>query len=228
MSETRRVSGDSNRDCRSILQYFNTPVLILFFVALAFTTASCGKSPDIPIIASGAEYMDRLKDAEKLSSDILARYETEGKIEEADKKKLREALVLFDGLVAFAPDNFGAYFGKGKIHEALGEPEKEFAAMQKFIELAPPRPIEEVKVLLAEAHYVVAKSFENRKEYELAKRNAERSVKYVRAPNYLSILASCLLRENKVQEAHTLVDEALRLDPENPRAKLLHTMLKHE
>jgi tetratricopeptide (TPR) repeat protein len=202
------------------------PKYLLFLLTALIFVFGCGKSSDIPIIASGAEYQDRLAKAQRLSADILEKYENGEALTEADKAKLREAQKEFAGLIAFAPNNFGAYFGASKIEYALGRPEAAFGHMQKFIELAPADPIADVKRLLAEAHFVVAKAYEDQGEFELVMRNAEQSVKYFRSPDYLAMLASALLREGREEAAHKLVDEALKADPEHSRAKQLHSLMK--
>ncbi len=210
-----------------VLRYFTTSILFATIAIAAMTAAGCGKSPDIPIIASGPEYKDVLAKAEKLSTGPIEKFEAGEALNSEDKNSLREAQKQFDGLIAFAPNNFGAYFGASRISAALGNKETAFAHMRKFIELAPQNPIPEIKRLLAEAHYYVGKSFEDQSEFELAKRNAERSVGYFRNnPNYLALLASCRLRENRGEEAHKLVDDALKLDPNHARSKQLHAMMK--
>ena len=191
--------------------------------------SGCGKDPGIPVIASGSEYTDNLNKAEELSKSALKKFENGETLTDADKKKLSEAMVLFKALVAFQPEGFGPYFGLAKIHQSLGEPQPALFYMKRFIEYAPPRPIPEVKRLLAEAPYTCGRIFEDKGEFEEADKEAESAIKYFRAnPNYLSLLASAKQRANKSEEAHKLVDEALKLDPNNGRAKELHLMMgKH-
>ena len=187
---------------------------------------SCGKDPGIPVIASGSEYTDNLNKAEELSKGALEKFENGETLTDADKKKLGEAMVLFKALVAFQPEGFGPYFGLAKIHQAIGEPQPALFYMKRFIEYAPPQPIPEIKRLLAEAHYTCGRIYEEMGAFEEANIAAQTAVKYFRThPNYLSLLASAKLRDNKPDEAHKLVDEALKLDPNNGRAKELHRLM---
>jgi tetratricopeptide (TPR) repeat protein len=183
----------------------------------------------MPVIASGSEYTDNLNKAEELSKDALGKFENGETLTDVDKKKLNEAMVLFKALVAFQPEGFGPYFGLAKIHQALGEPQPALFYMKRFIEFSPPSPIPEIKRLLAEAHYTCGKIYEDMGEFEEANNEAITAIKHFREnPNYLSFLASAKLRANKTEEAHKLVDEALKLDPNNGRAKELHRMMgKH-
>ena len=186
----------------------------------------CGKDPGIPVIGSGSEYTDNLNKAEELSKATLEKYESGEKLTDEDKKKLKEAMVLFKALVAFQPEGFGPYFGLAKIHQALGEPQPALFYMKRFIEYAPPRPIPEIVRLLAEAHYTCGRIYEDMGEFEEADKHAEASIKHFRNnPNYLSFMASAKLRAKQTDEAHKLVDEALKLDPNNGRAKELHRMM---
>lgn len=224
-------------------------------LAIALLMVGCGKKPDIPVIASGAEYSDILDEAEKLSRAPLERYEKGEELSKEDKDNLQEALRKFEGLVAFLPDQFGAYFGAAKIQMALGAPEKALVHFQGFIEYAPANPADQFKPALAEAHYSLGTIFEDLGQFDLVKANAEKAVEYSRAnANYLSLLSSVKLRdkdgliesmkkfkdpkelqalknaaEDLEKEAHRLVDEALAIDPSNGRAKQLHSMmLPHE
>ena len=200
----------------------------LIFLALVCLTIAvgCGRDPGIPVIGSGSEYTDNLSKAEELSKAALEKYENGEELNDNDKKKLKEAMVLFKALVAFRPEGFGPYFGLAKIHQALGEPQPALFYMKRFIDYAPPRPIPEVVRLLAEAHYTCGRIYEDMGEFEEANKHAWTAVKYFRKnPNYLSFLASAKLRVKKNEEAHELVDEALKLDPNNGRAKELHRMM---
>ena len=59
-----------------------------------------------------------------------------------------------------------------------------------------------------------------------AGRCAAEAVKWVRKnPDYLAMLASAKLREKDAKGARSLVDEALKLDPENGRAKQLRSLM---
>lgn len=190
----------------------------------------CGKGPDVPVIASGAEYSDLLDDAEKLSRAPLEKFEQKETLAAADRENLAKALKIFEGLIAFLPDQFGAYFGAGKIEMALDRPENAFPHFKKFIELAPSNPDEQFKPALAEAHYSVATIQETLangpEDLELVKVNAERAYELIpQNANYLTLLASVRLREKKDEEAHKLVDAALALDPSHGRAKQLHSMM---
>jgi len=208
---------------RARLALFALGLIVLAIVS------GCGKDPEFPVIASGSEYTDNLNKAEQLSKDALEKFENGQTLTDADKKKLKESMNLFKALVAFQPQGFGPYFGLAKIHQALGEPQPALFYMKRFIEFAPPRPIPEIKRLLAEAHYTCGKIYEDMGEFEEVDVEAITAVKYFRQnPNYLSLLASARLREKKTDEAHKLVDEALKLDPNNGRAKELHLMMgKH-
>lgn len=202
------------------------PAKLLFLFLALLAVVSCGKDPGIPIIASGSEYTDNLNKAEQLSKGVLEKYENGETLTEADKKKLQEAMVLFKALVAFQPEGFGPYFGLAKIHQALGESQPALFYMKKFIDYAPPRPIPEIVRLLAEAHYTCGRIYEDMGEFEIADKHADAAIKYFRSnPNYLSFLASAKLRAKRNDEAHKLVDEALKLDPNNGRAKELHRMM---
>jgi cytochrome c-type biogenesis protein CcmH/NrfG len=62
----------------------------------------------------------------------------------------------------------------------------------------------------------------------MVERNAEAAVGHVRQnADYLAMLASVRLRQKREEEAHKLVDEALALDPQNGRARQLHSMIGH-
>jgi tetratricopeptide (TPR) repeat protein len=178
---------------------------------MLLVAASCGKPSEIPIIASPSEYTDVLQRAEKLS-----------------REPLEKALKMFEGLVAFLPENFGAYFGSAKIHQALGEKETALARYGGFVELAPKSPTPEVRALLAESHFSIAEIFESLGEFDMVERNAEAAVGHVRQnADYLAMLASVRLRQKREEEAHKLVDEALALDQQNGRARQLHSMIGH-
>lgn len=217
------------------------------FAFVIFAIAGCSKSSDVPVYASSAEYSDNLEKAEGLSRIALERFENGEVLSAEDKSKLAESLKLFEGLIAFTPDMFGAYFGAGKIEMALGRPEKAFVHFQNFLQYAPPNPDDAFKPAIAEAHVTLANIFEDQGELEKVDEHAEMAFKaYAAHPGALALKASVLLRQASAlraqkpsnadaekeaktieDEAHTLVDKALKLDPNNSRAKSLHTLMVH-
>lgn len=231
--------------------------LCLLAIGAVFLVSGCGKSPDIPVIASGAEYSDQLDEAERLSRTALEKYEQGEPLTKSETENLRLALKKFEGLIAFMPDRYGAYFGAAKIQMALKEPEKAYVHFRSFVALTPPNPDEQFKPAIAEAHYCLATLQEEKGEFDYVKLNAERAVElFPGNPNYLTLLASVRLRENSelllrseqasdagklqeaneldqsakalAEEAHKLVDRALAIDPRHGRAKQLHAMMLHE
>jgi len=220
---------------------------ILGFVLILTALFGCSKSSDVPVYASSAEYSDNLEKAEGLSSAALEKYERGEELSAEDKSKLSEALKIFEGLIAFTPDMFGAYFGAGKIEMALSRPEKAFVYFQNFLQLAPANPADPLKPALSEAHVILATIYEDHGEMDKVKEHADKAVAaYPSHPNALALKASVLLRDTSAlradgkgdadqekkakkleEEAHQLVDQALRIDPNNGRAKSLHGLMVH-
>lgn len=211
---------------RPYVRRLSLVVYRLCFIPLLIWLAGCGKSPDIPVIASGSEYEDRLSEAQQISQDILVKYEQGVAISEEEKGRLKEALSIFNGLIAFNPHGFGPYFGAGKIHQILGEPELALVDYKNFVDHAPERPTEEIKQLIAEAYYASGAIYESNGEFDRAYECGKEAVKNFRKnPNYLAFLASSELRNGKDDLAAKLVAEALSIDPSHGRAKQLQLML---
>lgn len=198
----------------------------LLFLALLWTGVGCGKPSDIPVIASGAEYTDLLSKAEGLSKDALAKYEAGQPLDEKDKKQLREAHDIFEGLIAFNPEGFGPYFGAAKIYDALGKPDLAAPYYQSFLQYGPPRPTADVQRLNAEAYYCLGIYFESQGEFEKVADAAEKAFRLYREPDYLALIASVRFRDGRIKEARDFVDEALAKQPGHPRATQLNALIE--
>lgn len=223
----RRVGGQARPPAATLTFHnWNIRILPALLTLLLAAALGCGKPSDIPVIASGAEYTDLLSKAEGLSKDALAKYEAGLPLDEKDKKQLKEAHDIFEGLIAFNPQGFGPYFGAAKIYDALGKPDLAAPYYESFLQYGPPRPTADVKRLNAEAYYCLGRYFEAHGEFDKVADAAEKAFRLYREPDYLALIASVRLRDRRIKEAREFVDEALAKQPGHPRATQLNALIE--
>jgi tetratricopeptide (TPR) repeat protein len=199
-------------------------------VALLLIWGALGKGSDpneVPNITSGTEYREVLAKAEKLSLNHLEDLDNGIELTELDRTDLRQAAVLFDGMIEAQPTNIAPYVGAGKIYQALGNDDAAVKRFQQGLATVPPNPILAVKDTAIEARYLLAKSLFNLKLYDDALKQIDVAIKMLPfgSPIYLSQRAAINIERRKYSEANEDLVKALEIDPEHKRSRALLKLL---
>jgi tetratricopeptide (TPR) repeat protein len=193
-------------------------------VVLLLIWGALGKGSDpneVPNITSGTEYREVLAKAERLSLQHLVDLDNGIELTEVDKKDLREAAVLFDGLSQAQPTNIAPYLGAGKIYQALGNDDAAIKRFQQGLAVVPKDPILAVKDTAIEMHYLFSRSLFNVRHYDEALSEINRAITQLPfgSPIYLSQRAAINIQLRKYKEANDDLVKALEIDPDHKRSK---------
>lgn len=197
--------------------------------------AGCSKGDqaraiEVPTIRTPAEADNYLLRAEQISKEALEKSGRDEPLTSAEQDNVKEALAYFEGMIAYDPARYQPYFGAGKLAYALGEYERAFKYMYQAITLAPApskTPPVELVAMIAEAHYVSARSLFFLHRYEEAAAAAKLASTLVKtSPDYLVAEAAPLLELKQDAAAKDLVVRALAIDPNHRIAKQLAKLLK--
>lgn len=143
----------------------------------------------------------------------------DAKVSPDDRKAFEQALSLYEGMIAWDPQRFAAYFGAGTVNWALGNYDRALERMQGFLLNSPSNPPEEVRVMMADAHYVMAMSYYGKQDWLAAENEITQAIEaYPEVPNYLALRASTRIQRKDVQGAREDIRAALKVDPAHPRS----------
>lgn len=195
-------------------------------LATLFIVGCGGESePDVPLIRTASEFNTVNKEAQAIAEPIFLRVREPDELTVADKVKLERAVALFEGLIGFQSDLYLPFMGSGRGHFLLGKNKLAIDRLRRCIQLAPVDS-PEGKATAAEAYYLGSKIYEAEPDYTSAEEAAKQAVKLIEiSPDYWAQLASCEVQLNKLKEARSHIQEALKLDPNNTRAVGLEKLL---
>lgn len=203
-------------------------------IALVFSN----QAPELPgggvAISSDAEYQDAKIKMEELTKGRLQALDAGKTLSPEDLKKLREASEILDRMNLYSPLKSGLHFLSGKIHLALGEDQ---IASERFRQCAfvatneiaiEPQNTLPIKLTAAEASYQLSMLLLVQRDLPGAFKAADEAVKTVpQSPNYLVARGSALNELRRPAEAKRDLLAALKLDPNNSRAKGILRLLEN-
>lgn len=199
------------------------------FLILAASLAGCGRPADAPpLITSGSELKDTLDQARTLSEPALEKSDSGAELGDNDRKRLKDAALLVEGVIGYKPDNFGAQFLAGKIYLALGEHESAAEKLKQSILLVPKdTDVEELRRTLAEGYRLFAIANERMGAYEKAADSAQQAIAlYPENPDFRAALASSQIQLGRLTEAKFQISKALTVDPEHRQSLQLEILIE--
>src|SRR5205823_1792956 len=126
-------------------------------------------------------------------------------LDDDGRRRLDEAISLFDEVVRINPKNWAALWLLGKVYQRLGEYEKGLAAFARSHEIRPDQPD------VAREASIAAMDLGRPEEAVVYCEQALRAEPD--DPGLRANLALALLFSGKPQEAHAVAEEALRRNP---------------
>jgi tetratricopeptide (TPR) repeat protein len=179
-------------------------------------------------IISAAQYDQVAKEVRELTLESIEKTEKGENLSENELSHLRKASRLIDRMNKFEPTLSTNHFLQGKIHLLLNEPTLAEDEFKQCVLLAPgnasarPTDAQAIQATAAEAHYQLSQLLLARNHKDLAFQAANEAVKIVpQSSNYWTARASALNELRKAAEAKKDLQTALKLDPNNARAKSL-------
>lgn len=176
----------------------------------------------MPVIGSGSEYQQVLKEAAEASQKPLEKMARDEALTPDDRTQLSTAASLFEGIVAYQPQGFAPYLALGMIYRGLNDSERAERSLRQALNNLPGNPSPEIKQTVAEVHYQLSRVLFDKKDYDGA--IAEASTAEQSNPenaDYPTAKAAALLQANRVSDAKKALEAALKLDPQNKRAQTL-------
>lgn len=185
-------------------------------------------------ITGDAEYQATLTKVQDLTEPRIKAYDAGQPLTSDDKAKLREAGGLVNRMAAYNPTYSLLFFVGGKIHHILGEDD---VAEQNFRQCtfnAPdnitrdPQHADAIRLTAAEAAYQLSLLMMARGDVKEGFEEADAAVKAVpQSSDYHTARASALNELRRTDEARKELATALKLNPNNTRAKSLLGFISH-
>jgi len=207
------------------------PALILF-IGLATWMIVAGRQrtgeEDRYKILTGEQFDAALVKVRELTQDPILKFDEGRKLTSKQVDDLKEGTKKIQQLIAFEPTNFVPYVMLAKSQRALGQAEEAARNYQQALLLLP-KEIKDQDTLwtVAEVNYDLGTHYYETGDYKKAEQYALEAVQMINThPKYLVGLAAIQAQLGKFKDARTLLDTAMRMDPENQFSKSLDAELK--
>ncbi len=133
----------------------------------------------------------------------------------ARKKQYDKAEESFKKVINLEPDHAAAYFNLGSVYALTEKPEKALHEYDRFLNVE-----KDDEYFIARAHICKGRVYYDRKDYENAKSEFERGIRFDRTNQDAYIfLGNVYLRKGEIQNAVNEFNKALNIDPEIPGLK---------
>jgi len=209
------------------------------FVALLLLSNRPGTTVDGKMVVTSVDQYKTVRDeALQIATGPLQKVELGQTLEPSDVEELRRAAELYEALNHFNPSTIEPFFVLGRVYLELNEVDQALTNLNQAMLNVPealrkarddndePRA-RAIQLTLYEIHNQRAQTFLKRGEPEKAVTDAEIACQYVpESPAYRTTLAAALAKVGDLEAAKEELQEALRLDPQYPRAKALDAELK--
>ncbi|MBS1721676.1 MAG: tetratricopeptide repeat protein [Armatimonadetes bacterium] len=175
------------------------------------------------------EYLAALKHVQELTREPFNAVHDGQPISERETKDLKEALTTIDGLIAYKPDNYGPYVLKGLTLRALDRDGDAIRSFQQALLLVPKELKEDDKAAIARIHAEMASTYFDQQPPDLVQAEKEADTALSIMPDDPTIkvdVASIKIEAKKPAEAKKLLEEALKADPSDKRAKDLLKLIQ--
>ncbi|HXH61026.1 MAG TPA: tetratricopeptide repeat protein [Fimbriimonadaceae bacterium] len=202
------------------------------FVAVAAWMVFAAHSPSdkqgLYTIQNDVQFNEVLGKVRDLIQQPIVNFDSGVKLTDQQVKDLKEGETLIKQMVAYAPANFGPYVMLAKTQRALGEMDQALRNYQQALDMAPKDSNEpSVVITIAEVKFDLGSYYYERSEYDKADKLVDEAIGAVPDnAKYLSTSAAIKSQIGKPNEARTLVDRALKLNPNDATAKSLDVELK--
>lgn len=181
-----------------------------------------GCQPDAnepPIYRNGDDYQEALSKVRELTKEPFEALHEGFPISEREKKNLLEADRLIDGMIAYKSDIYAPYVLKGLTKRALGDFERAKKAFEQAMLLAPKDPKGDNRGTVGRVYDEMSTLFFEQNDFSGAEGYSETAVSLVPDdPSILTNAASIKVQLNKPEEALSLLERALKRDPNYARA----------
>lgn len=236
--------------------------MVVVVAVLWYSQFSPYSPNSVPNVTTPAEYKKQLERAHSMTAASLEAARQDKPLTPTDISRLELGAKIFMGLSAYAPDAFGPTFAVGQLsfYKAVNETDPKDADadyerarqfLNQAITLYEDHPRPELKVLEADAHYMLSIAAKNRGLTEESVRQAGFAVEGSPGnPDYLwerasasSQLASELIgprpvsalsAEDKVKVQQLRLDaradlmQALQIDPNHQKSQSLLSFIDHK
>lgn len=183
-------------------------------------------SDGIPVVVDDAAYVQTAQQALQLGSQIVPAYDRGDTISDADQRTMLKAGQLLDAANNWHPERAGYFLESGRAYLIAGQTEVADERLQQCIKNGARQGTDISTEGIAEAMFLlsICRGMENEwtSAYELA--NAANKGR----PNvatYITQKASAALQLKHLDEAKTLLTQALAIDPSYKRAQQLKMLL---
>ncbi|MGV3618953.1 MAG: hypothetical protein ACO1SV_26805 [Fimbriimonas sp.] len=182
----------------------------------------------LPLVNNANHYRQLVEESHKLTLKPFSTADSGQELTDEDRDDLREAVKLLDAQSSFKPELVGPYLGAGKAYALLGDDARAEERLRQVISNAPLYDNREVSIRSSlEAKYALSGVRLRQGKFEEAYKLADEAVKGVpNMPNYLLARASAAMELRRLEEAHADVHAALKVDPNNVRARNMELLLK--
>ncbi|GEM_PF-5805638 len=200
---------------------------------LAIAIFLSAQSPSLPngagaAIVDGPSFEAAREKMSGLALDRIRAYDGGAQPSPEDLKKLREGSDILDRMIQFAPAISANYFLSGKLHSILGETS---IAIERYRQCAftsvneallRPQDASAIKGAAAQANCELSILLLGQNDKQGAFEAADEAVQgYPDTPDFLIARASALNELRRVPEAKKDLEHALKIDPNNTKAKSL-------
>ncbi len=208
-----------------------------FVAALAIFLIFSNQPAKLPgggdAILTDNQYEAARIEMEKLSLNHIKAFDAGVALKPEELAEVRKAGDIIDRMAKYAPTASGLFFLSGKIHHVLGE---DGLAADRYLQCTLVVPNDaaahratatEIKTEGAECNYQLSELLLLRREQKAAFEAADAAVKVVRSDIYLTARGSALNELGRIDEAKKDLQEALKINPNNSRAKGLLRFIEH-
>ena len=189
----------------------------------------CG-SPDPnapPVLRDSKEYEQTLISVRQLTEAPFQVVQDGDTLSDDQRSDLQEANRLIDGLIAFQPDKYGPYILKGLVLRALGDSEAASRALSQGVLQAPSTPSPDDRLALARLYDLMAQIDFDKGDFSNAEKSASKAIGLApEDPEVLVTAASVQIQLGRPKSAEPLLQKALKLSPNHPKATNLLKLVK--
>jgi tetratricopeptide (TPR) repeat protein len=211
------------------------PVLFIAAVALAMLISGLHeeRGPNgLHVIRDEAESLDVMRQAARISSDAMSRYEKGQELSAQDIEQLKKAATLYDEVEVFKPREMGVFVLGGRVHMVLGDLETAKLNFKQALDDAPPErnspAADVVRLLSADAHDYLAKCYEATNEWRDAYMEVNQAIEMKPAnTDYYYDRARAEIQLVSLDAAEADLKHVLAAEPDNTHAAMLLKLVKH-
>lgn len=197
-------------------------------LVLVLALAGCQKSDQI-VVRTAQEYDANMHKVEELTRPIFAKVDAGQPLSADETKSLAKAEAIFVAMRDFLPDVPNNHFALGRICQALGRPSAALGHYEQSLAILEPLPDRNTdeNTLYAESSANIAEILILANRVEEADQAAYTALRaFPNDEKYLTLAARVRVQQKKYAEAKSLLQKALKSNPEYSPAKTLLKLIE--